>query len=479
MIKRLLIVIIPIFLLSSPVWGETPGPISMEECIEIGIKNNFDLKKTNYDLLVAQEGTEQIMAQYEPLLSFSTGIKDVRNPVTTATYGSKSRTDSASVGINKKTALTGGTFGATWQNSKTDTNASSASFNPSYNSDLSLAYSQPLLNNFGGKNDRRNIRISRLKEETASLATTTEKNILINRLKKGYLDLNFTKLNLEVENKALSRSQQLLSLNKKKFADGLIEEVDIIALEAAVTLNEASIMLAKDEVKNAREQLLNIMGVKEDIGYTFTELNLLQIPEAVPPNQDETIRITLANRAELKIIKNILEIDSITKEIKANENKPSLNFNTSYGFSSAEESLSNSYDTVGDGTYPSWYVGLNLTLYPFSQKGASQVRASEYTYGKNMAEYERVKLALITDSKAIARHIRTQLSYIEATKNVASLQDKKFRLEQEKFAQGRSGTKWLLEYQDDLSQAEINNLKALTDYYKIKADFELITGVTE
>ena len=79
----------------------------------------------------------------------------------------------------------------------------------------------------------------------------------------------------------------------------------------------------------------------------------------------------------------------------------------------------------------------------------------------------------------MARRINTQARYVEAAKKSYEMQKEKLRLEERKFNQGRSSIQWILTYQDDLSNAEIQYYEALVGYYKAQADLRLITGVSK
>jgi outer membrane protein TolC len=83
------------------------------------------------------------------------------------------------------------------------------------------------------------------------------------------------------------------------------------------------------------------------------------------------------------------------------------------------------------------------------------------------------------ECRGIARRLNTQARYVEAAKKSFEMQQKKLKLEERKFNQGRSSIQWILTYQDDLSNAEIQYYEALMGYYKAQADLKLITGVSK
>jgi len=80
------------------------------------------------------------------------------------------------------------------------------------------------------------------------------------------------------------------------------------------------------------------------------------------------------------------------------------------------------------------------------------------------------------ECKSITRKVNTRALYVKAAGDSLKLQRKKLKLEEIKFDQGRSAIQWVLDFQDDLTEAEAGFYRARIDYYKAKADLQLITG---
>ena len=468
------------FLLTPALNAEETVNLSIEECVELGFKNNFEIKKSRYDLLSARERIEQVKSRYEPSITCELGKTDRKTSGANPLYGTENKKDTLNAGLNKKLYPTGGLLSLEWQNEKNDSNSIFSSFdptaiNPLYDSEITLSYVQPLLKNFAGRNDKSSIRISRLGENTADIFLALQKNILAHTIEKAYLDINFARENLKSKNASLERAKTLLAINKDKLKDGLIEKVDIIATEAAVIIREASILLAGDSIKDARDNLKRIIGLNNDKKYSFIT-GLPAEPEHRRVFEEDIIQKALSQRLELKMLENNININLLNNKIKKNEKLPSLDLVTQYGLNSSGEEWDDNYDSISSGDYPVWYVGLSLTIFPFKKQSSSLLRESGYSYKKSAAELEDIKLAIKTECKSITRKVNTRALYVKAAGDSLKLQKKKLELEERKFNQGRSAIQWILNFQDDLNEAEVEFYRARTDYYKAKADLKLITG---
>lgn len=454
--------------------------LDLEECVRLGVKNNLQIKRAGFEVLYEQEVTNQIKARYEPVIDMKVARTGIRSTGANPLLGTRTDKESINVGINKKLHYTGGMLNLDWNNEKIDSNSifqspEFGSFNPTFDSNITLSYTQPLMKNFIGRNDRVLIEISELGEKIAELRYMNQKNVLINQIENAYLSLNFTIKNLETQRLSLERSRKLLAINRVKLRDGLIEEVDVIATEAAITLNEASILIAENSVMDAEDELKRIIGIADDKECIF-EMESVDEFEHIQVEVNEVIRKALSKRYDLTINKNIIKIDSLNNRIRRNERLPAFEFITRYGLGNTGEGWSDNYKSIISRDNPIWYVGLNLNIFPLRKLAKSRIRQNEYIYEKSILFFEDQRQAIITECRSITRRINTLALYVSAAKSSMAMQEKKLKLEGKKFNQGRSSIQWLLSYQDDLSRAQIEYYKALTDYYKAKSDMALITG---
>ena len=479
--KKLFIFIVFIFILTFPINAQVNAQefsnLTLEDCIKLGIKNNFKIKKATYDVYSAKETTIQIKSQYEPILNCQIGKTDIKNSEVNSIYGTEIKQDSLNIGMNKKFYYTGGTLGLEWSNEKDNSDSMFKSINPSYDSSITLSYFQPIIKNFVGCNDKKSIQIAKEQEKIIELSLILQKNLIANQIENAYRDLNFAQKDLETQKTFLERAKKLLEINKKKLKDGLLEEVDIIATEASVTLRETSILLTENSVKNAEDNLRRIIGLKKDRKCSFK----IELPHKFIHKkiiEKEEIEKALLERPDLKIIEHTIKLNSLDTSIKKNEKLPSLDLITQYGLGNTGKTFTDNYDVITNGNNPTWFIGLNFNISPFSKKSNSLLNQNKYLLQKNLLDIEDTKLLIITECKEITRRINTLSLYVEASFKSLVLQNKKLSLEEKKFQQGRSSIQWILNYQDDLTRAKTEHLKALTDYYKAKADLDLITGGT-
>jgi outer membrane protein TolC len=344
-----------------------------------------------------------------------------------------------------------------------------------YQSDVTLSYTQPLLKNVWGVNGKKSLKIIALNREMSEISLSLKKASLTNEIVKAYWDLSFARKNLQLQKNSLERAKKFHESNLRKFKDGLLEEVDIIATEASIVIREASILLAEDAVKNARDNLAKILNIKEAARYNFA-VGYAEEFSHEEVDMGGALKDAAENKHEIKLARKSREMASFDTGIKKNEKLPDLNLTAQCGLNGAGAGWSEDFDEISSAENKTWYVGVNMVFYPFNKKAGSLFNKSGYSENKSEAELDLAKQNVRLLCAAAVRRVNTQSAYVQAAKKAMELQEKKLKLEEIKFNQGRSSSQFVLNYQDDLSGAQTQYYSAASEYHKAMADLKLITG---
>ncbi|MFC1566844.1 TolC family protein [bacterium] len=441
--------------------------LTLKKSINLALKKNINLQKSNYDTLLNEEKINQVSAQYEPSLSSQLSKRQA------SLFGQNITREIFNVQLSKKLKTTGANLTIDWQNKKDDEFVLFNPLAPQFDANLGLTYSQPLLNNFLGKNDLKSLKIANISNEIIQIQLAFQKSSIINNIEKAYLEYDFAKRNLNTQKTSLARSEKLLKINKQKYRDGLIEEVDIKSTEAAIILRQTSILIAEDTLNNAFENLLSLLGLELETDFTFETINFSNFKSSHTfSNAHEIFEKAISNRNDLKIISLTKEINTIKNKIKKNEKLPNL----TAVFQASELAYGTSWQNTYESFVPVFYVGLNINLFPFNKRSKSLLKETEYMQKQTDLNYQDMKINIQKQCKAIFRSLTTNTKYMKAAKTVLNIQTKKLKLEEIKYNQGRSSLQWLLNFEDDLTNAEIEYYKSLKEYYKTLSNLKFVSG---
>ena len=118
----------------------------MDDCINLALENNLDIRIKDIDHKIAIEKQVQIRSGYDPVVTGSAGRTNKTTSGENPLYGRSNKTDSFSIGVSKRFLSSGGALSLEWKGEKTDTDSvfvtQFGSVNPSYETDVTLSYRQ-------------------------------------------------------------------------------------------------------------------------------------------------------------------------------------------------------------------------------------------------------------------------------------------------------------------------------------------------
>ena len=153
-----------IFLVISILWirptlatGEEPLSLSLEECVLKALQNNLQVAVEIYNPEIADATLSRTKEIFMPRFDLSYGNRQTEEPSYWWIQGAETVTGkyrNYSVSLVQQIP-TGGSFSVSLAGDKSDTNQAFQLINPRYGSTLRFEFSQPLLKDFGFKNDNR------------------------------------------------------------------------------------------------------------------------------------------------------------------------------------------------------------------------------------------------------------------------------------------------------------------------------------
>jgi outer membrane protein TolC len=157
-------------------------------------------------------------------------------------------------------------------------------------------------------------------------------------------------------------------------------------------------------------------------------------------------------------------------------------YNPASGASASNPGVNGNYGTVLDqifkGTYPTYSVGINLTLPVRNRVAQADVARDELQVRQTQVRIKQLENQIRAEVEdALIALQRTRSAY-EVAVQTTRLQEESLAIEQEKFDVGLSTNFLVIQYQGYVAQARSTEVAALDAYAKARAQFERSTGIT-
>lgn len=446
-------------------------------CIETGLMNNLKLQNKAIDSDIAEAGVSAAEGVYDSFMSLGTSYKDTQIPEPGSFLGGHNKYTTASAQLGKN--LPGGTrITLSAEHNKYVIPGNEFIVIPPYSSSISLSVSQSLLRNAFGSLDRTRVEFAEYAQLISENIYMREKDLLALQISEAYWDLYSARANLDVGRQSLTLAKELLALNWQKEKDGLLDQTDVLASEAAIATRNVELLVLSNNVETASDYLLRIIMVpmeqRTSVSFKFPEANMMFTEQKESPADVNPAAFTTAlnNRQDVAALRQSIDRTLTDLRIKKNTMRPDLNLVGSVSRGDTDISRDTSLE-VGE---EAWMIGIKLETSLEKKREKSDIRISELALHKAKNDLKDLEDAVLMECRTAARDLESAQMRISATRLAMQLQKERLRQEIDKFGQGRTDTRWVIQVQDDLAYSQMHYHVALGQYRKARAGYRVSMG---
>jgi outer membrane protein len=395
-------------------------------------------------------------------------------------------------GFGPGTQLTAG-----FDNSRYTTNSLQSAFSPYTTSSLGFTVTQPLLRGFGLAVNRRYIQISKNEQKIAGLLVQQQLIATVYGVVRLYTDLVALYEDVKVKEETLASAEKLFTDTKSEVDEGTQAPVELTRANAQVFSIRQDLIDSRGLLEEQEAIVKNVITRRTDnepeiLNARIIPTDTIEVPKTdeIRPLQD-LVAQAFANRPDLAQAGVQLQNTQISLKGSRNELRPEIDVVGTAQNSGLAAQLNpllpaiNSPLLGGYGTaleqlatrkYPSYGVGLNITLPLRNRIAQADVTRDEILLRQNQVVQEQLrKQAQLEVEDAVIAMRRARASY-EAAAETQKLQQESLDVEQAKFEVGASTSFFIIQYQSFLAQAESTVVVAKSAYLKARAALERATG---
>ena len=470
--------------------------LSLEDAIKLTLANNTDLRISSLQVDSAQFSLLKSQSLFDPLIVTSFNPARNTSPTTTELAGAQTLTSLSQTYQSQYTQLfgTGTTYQVTMAASKFTTNSTFATLNPSITSGLTVSLTQPLLRGRGWFLTHAPILVAQrnVKQSRENFGITVNDTILL--AINDYWNLVQAQKNLAVIQESLKLAQASYDHDKRALELGAISNLDIYRSQAQVAQVNLQLLQAQLQVKTAETELRRVIGADLKASIAALDLNLTEPAE--PTGELATVDLAPAlakafqKRPELGSVRVDEENAQTSIKVATNGLKPNLSvggfytmngiggnqIDSSTGLVSSSGGLLDSFGQLGSLNYPSYGMSLTLSL-PLRN------RSAEADLGNAMLQQKRALYTERQREQAIQQELKNAIDNLEQAKlSIAAakvnreLAQKNLEAEQRKYELGVDTIFFVLDAQNQRSQAEQSLVSAEIGYQRALANVDHATG---
>jgi len=467
--------------------------LTLDQALQIALDNNLDLRAARMSPQAVDYQLTAARAAFNPRFTSSYAYNNAQSANNSTLEGAanvSNLTQRFNGGVTQTTPWYGGTLSANFNNTRGSTNSTTSLFNPSYQSSLSVNYTQPLLAGFKIDNTRNQLRTLAVTRQVSDLTLLSTIENTKAGVRTAYWNLRQAIEQIEIQRRALDLARRLFEDNRVKVEIGTLAPIDTVQPEAQVATAEQGLLNAEIGWKTAQLALKRLLanGPDDDI-YRATINPTQQAALSISSvDIDAAVATATAQRTDVLTSRKNIESAQLTPEVTRNQTKPQLDLTGGYSVSGQGGSklfqgnrlpgnVGDAFGQVFGLDYPNWNFGFNFT-YPL---GMAQAKAnyarSVLLLEQQEAQLKATELQISSDVTNAGLAIENSYKQYQAAVKNREAQERNTEAAQTRFDVGMSTNYEVVQAQNNLTAARLTELSRLISYLNAVAEFDRIQRV--
>ncbi len=426
--------------------------LTLEECVARALEKNFTLKAQGFSTDIAKESLNVAKANFEP--SFSASAQRAMTQTSPNV-----RTDSGDTRLGVDQNLTSGAVvNLSTSVARSSSNPLVLLPNPVYNSDMSLSVTQPLLRGAGTTVNRAAIERSRLGLGIAHINFKGSVLQVVRDTEVAFYNLVFARGQLAVKQHSLELAQRLYDENKARRTTGVATDLDVLSAEVGVATANNGVVTAQQQVRNSEDALLALIG-QTDFSTLVGTVSLPSRPDPMP-SFDVSYKLARDNQPDLLAAESTIKQFQLDASTAKNGALPTLNLGGAVGYNGTDHTYGSAINRTPDGDARNWQVDLSLNVPWGLHADRARYRSALASLRQEQALLQQIDLNLVVQVRGAVRAVETNQQSVEIFTKATELAVRQYELELARFKAGLSTSRQVLQIQDDLESARVNELQA-------------------
>lgn len=488
--------------------------LTVRDAIRMALENNLSIEVFRTDPGIAAQNLRESQGAYDPLFSASFSKEQNEDPAASAFelfFGG----GTAPAGVLPKSTIEadiwnynvgfigilplGLRYTSSLNSRRTDSTSGGFSLDPDYRTDWTSELVLPLLRDFVANDTDIRVKRSRVSRDISIEEFRRNMSDEIQRVEEAYWELTAAIEGLRVAEKSLETARSLLEQTRVQYEVGVVSRVAVTQAISGLAQREVAEIRADNRADSAQDDLLNLVLVPSVREFSETRIEP-ESPTRVDyqVDLDAAVRRALQQRPEVATARQRVEDARLQLQLADNQRLPKLDLLASYtskgiagdakdriNFSTGMRSPqvfeggagpNNALHDALEGEDKSWKVMAQFE-FPLGNVSARSVSAKRrIEMRRARTDLRRTEQQVILETRQAARDLRSALDGIRASERGREAAAEALRAEQEKLRLGDSTPFQVLQFEEDLAEAENELILALQIYRNAVTALERAQG---
>lgn len=442
-------------------------PMTLPEAVLLAVRNNIGLRNAYLGRVIDKYQLWVSEGKFIPSGELRMGVSRAR---TRAPHEDDRMQDSFSLQPQLTwKAPTGADFRFVWdaQGSRGNTIDESGTTN------LGVSVTQPLLKGGGVAINRISVELARSRDESSRQGLRGTLSSTIGEVIRTYRSLMLARGRLEIDRRALERARQLVKTNRERIAAGRMAKQDLIQAESDVASREVTLASSENSLDQTRLALIGLLNLDSNLRIQPTEP--IKVVD-VEMDYDQLLAIALKQRPDYLQARLALADRGLDLQLAENNSEWTLNLTASHGINSRTERWIDPVPRrhIGD----DWSVGIDLIVPLFDRSQRERRVSAEVQLRQAENSLTELRQRIGREILNAMRDIDIKRRQVDLSRRSRELKEQQLAVEREKLNLGRSTNFQVVQYQNDLVDAQNAELTSIVNYLNALTALDETLGTT-
>ncbi|MDE3066959.1 MAG: TolC family protein [Verrucomicrobiota bacterium] len=457
--------------------------MSLQDCLQAALRQNFDVQIQRYNPQIQLYNLRAAYGGYDPSFNISGqhnySVSPSRyNPyATNQTPASVSDENSFNSGLGGSLPW-GLQYGLSGSVSETYGN-NGLPFDNSFGN-IGVNLTQPLLKNFWMDSTRLNIRVARNRLKYSEQGLRQQLITTVTAVEDAYYELIYAQESVQVQQEALNLSQTQLDQDKQRVQIGTLAILSVQQDESQVAQNKANLIAAQSTLDTDQNTLKNLL-TDQYSKWHDVDVEPTAALTASPQTFDlqESWNAGMTERPDLLQARLNVERQGIQLKYDRNQLFPELDLVGSYGFNAGGgREFSDSFGRFNEGNAPFYSYGAQLRV-PLSNVAArNNYKSTQATLQQVLLQLKQLEQNVLVEIDNAVKQAQSAYQSVQATRQARIYAQAALDAEEKTYAVGKATTFEVLQYQNNLTGARSQEIRALANYNEALANLAQQDGTT-
>jgi outer membrane protein TolC len=492
--------------------GETQR-VQLEDAIALALENNPGIGAKRLEPVRVDQDILEAQSQFDPVVGGSWQYTNSITPNANVLAGTRTTVlNNRLFDVNAGKLFRTGTrlsFGFDW--TELSNNGRFFQLSPQYTPATGFSLFQPLLRDFGWDYSYLLVRVAERTAEGALYAYEAQVADFVREVIDTYFSVMGARANLQVRREAEALAQRTVSENQARVRVGLLPPVAILEAQTDAARRRDEVIRAENLLEVSRQRLAQLCFYHPDGTFVPRTLEPVEYEgiEEVRADLEETLEVALQSRPEILASLKGVQARQINERIASNQLLPRLDLVGGYGvsglagqnralattqtFVSSTDlgggrcqfittdvyqctvpvaappspfagTRGDAFSRMGSGDFNNYNVGIQVSV-PIDN-AAAKARQTRSRIEVNQAElnHRELQSQVTLEVRQSIATIQSSRQRVDASRTAVELAEENLRAQQKRFEVGMATTKDLLDFQQRLTQARVDQVQANFDY---------------